>query len=175
TSTPEAGQAEEVAVTDPSSITESRKRGHGADANAPPKVLRRDHTLKKCIKKSDFHWTAKAKQAFQQLKQHVSELPLLVAHKPQEELIIYVSATYGAISVVLMTRTGNGPDANLLYKPRVTGSGTKLLADEETGLVTSLHGKKTATVFSGTSYHGHYRPAHQASMSRPDVVGRLQK
>nr|GEV30126.1 reverse transcriptase domain-containing protein [Tanacetum cinerariifolium] len=48
---------------------------------------------------------------------------------------------------------GNGPNANLLYKPRVTGSGTKLLSDGETGLVTSLRGKQTSTVFSGTSYH----------------------
>nr|GEW54378.1 reverse transcriptase domain-containing protein [Tanacetum cinerariifolium] len=55
-------------------------------------------TLKKCIKKSDFHWTVEAKQAFQQLKQHLAELPLLVAPKPQEELIIYLSITYGAIS-----------------------------------------------------------------------------
>nr|GEW14194.1 reverse transcriptase domain-containing protein [Tanacetum cinerariifolium] len=30
-------------------------------------------TLKKCIKKSDFHWTAEAEQAFKQLKQHLSE------------------------------------------------------------------------------------------------------
>nr|GEV52551.1 transposase (putative), gypsy type [Tanacetum cinerariifolium] len=41
TSAPEAGQAEEAAVTNSSAITESRKRGHdGVDANAPPKVLR---------------------------------------------------------------------------------------------------------------------------------------
>nr|GEU68715.1 transposase (putative), gypsy type [Tanacetum cinerariifolium] len=41
---PEAGQAKEVTATDPSAVTESRKRGHdGVDANAPPKVLRRDH------------------------------------------------------------------------------------------------------------------------------------
>nr|GEV30724.1 hypothetical protein [Tanacetum cinerariifolium] len=44
TSAPEAGQAKEVAATDPSVATESRKRGRdGADVNAPPKVLRRDH------------------------------------------------------------------------------------------------------------------------------------
>nr|GEW15758.1 hypothetical protein [Tanacetum cinerariifolium] len=37
-STPEAGQAEEVAATDPSTATESHKRGRdGADVNAPPK------------------------------------------------------------------------------------------------------------------------------------------
>nr|GEV17003.1 hypothetical protein [Tanacetum cinerariifolium] len=63
-------------------------------------------TLKKCIKKSDFHWTAEAEQAFKQPKQHLSELPLLVAPKPKEELIIYLFATYGAISAVLMTERG---------------------------------------------------------------------
>nr|GFC09092.1 reverse transcriptase domain-containing protein [Tanacetum cinerariifolium] len=63
-------------------------------------------TLKKCIKKSDFRWTAEAEQAFQQLKQHLSDLPLLVAPKPQEELIMYLSATHGAISAVLMTERG---------------------------------------------------------------------
>nr|GEV15653.1 hypothetical protein [Tanacetum cinerariifolium] len=36
---PKAGQAEEVTATDPSAVTESRKRGHdGADANAPSKL-----------------------------------------------------------------------------------------------------------------------------------------
>ncbi|GJX85506.1 reverse transcriptase domain-containing protein [Tanacetum coccineum] len=63
-------------------------------------------TLKKCIKKSDFHWTPEAKQAFKQLKQHLSELPLLVATKPKEELIVYLSASNGAISAVLMTERG---------------------------------------------------------------------
>ncbi|GJW00452.1 reverse transcriptase domain-containing protein [Tanacetum coccineum] len=33
-------------------------------------------------------------------------LPLLVAPKPKEELIIYLSASYGAVSVVLMTERG---------------------------------------------------------------------
>nr|GEX99182.1 reverse transcriptase domain-containing protein [Tanacetum cinerariifolium] len=75
-------------------------------------------TLKKCIKKSDFHWTAEAKQAFQQLKQHLSELPLLVAPKPHEDLIIYLSATYGAISAVLMTERGTAqtPIAHFLIE-----------------------------------------------------------
>nr|GEU80968.1 reverse transcriptase domain-containing protein [Tanacetum cinerariifolium] len=50
--------------------------------------------------------TVEAEQAFQQLKQHLSELPLLVAPKPQEELIMYLSATYGAVSTVLMTERG---------------------------------------------------------------------
>ncbi|GKB17398.1 reverse transcriptase domain-containing protein, partial [Tanacetum coccineum] len=63
-------------------------------------------TLKKCIKKSDFHWTPEVEQAFKQLKQHLSELPLLVAPKPKEELIVNMSASHGAISAVLMTERG---------------------------------------------------------------------
>nr|GEY58763.1 reverse transcriptase domain-containing protein [Tanacetum cinerariifolium] len=55
-------------------------------------------TLKKCIKKSDFRWTTEAEQAFQQLKQHLSALPLLAAPKPREELIMYLSAKHGAIT-----------------------------------------------------------------------------
>ncbi|GJX63719.1 reverse transcriptase domain-containing protein [Tanacetum coccineum] len=63
-------------------------------------------TLKKCIKKSDFHWTSEAKPAFKQLKQHLSELPLLVAPKPKKELIVYLSASPGAINLVLITERG---------------------------------------------------------------------
>ncbi|GJX24860.1 reverse transcriptase domain-containing protein [Tanacetum coccineum] len=36
----------------------------------------------------------------------IKELPLLVAPKPKEELIIYLSASYGAVSAVLMTERG---------------------------------------------------------------------
>nr|GEY82069.1 hypothetical protein [Tanacetum cinerariifolium] len=50
--------------------------------------------------------TSEAEQAFKQLKQHLSELSLLVVPKPKEELIVYLSATYGAISTVLMTERG---------------------------------------------------------------------
>ncbi|GJS66373.1 reverse transcriptase domain-containing protein [Tanacetum coccineum] len=63
-------------------------------------------SLKKCIKKSDFPGTSKAEEAFKQLKQHLSELPLLVAPTLKEELIVYLFASHGAISAVLMTERG---------------------------------------------------------------------
>ncbi|GJS79934.1 reverse transcriptase domain-containing protein [Tanacetum coccineum] len=50
-----------------------------------------------CIKKSDFHWTSEAKQAVKQLKQHLAELPLLVAPKPKEELSVCMSASHRAV------------------------------------------------------------------------------
>ncbi|GJZ64939.1 reverse transcriptase domain-containing protein [Tanacetum coccineum] len=49
-------------------------------------------TLKKCTKKSDFHWTAKAEEVFKQMKQLIAELPMLAAPMEKEELIVYLAA-----------------------------------------------------------------------------------
>lgn len=57
-------------------------------------------TLMKCTKKGDFRWT---EEAFQQLKHQLASLPKLVAPRPGEELIMYLSATHGAVSAVLLT------------------------------------------------------------------------
>nr|GEX91625.1 reverse transcriptase domain-containing protein [Tanacetum cinerariifolium] len=104
-------------------------------------------TLKKCIKKSDFRCTTEAEHAFQQLKQHLSELPLLVAPKPQEELIMYLSATYGAVSAVLMTERGTtqtpiyfisralqGPKLNYSPMEKLVMSGAGLILTNPEGV-----------------------------------------
>ncbi|GJT04299.1 reverse transcriptase domain-containing protein [Tanacetum coccineum] len=48
-------------------------------------------TLKKCTKKSDFHWTTEAEEAFKQMKQLIAELPMLTAPLEKEELIVYLA------------------------------------------------------------------------------------
>ncbi|GJR55097.1 reverse transcriptase domain-containing protein [Tanacetum coccineum] len=60
-------------------------------------------TLKKCTKKSDFHWTTEAEEAFKQMKQLIVELPMLTAPMEKEELIVYLAATKETVSAVLMT------------------------------------------------------------------------
>ncbi|GKA11729.1 reverse transcriptase domain-containing protein [Tanacetum coccineum] len=60
-------------------------------------------TLKKCTKKSDFHWTTKAEEAFKKMKQLIAELPMLTAPMEKEELIVYLVATKKTVSAVLMT------------------------------------------------------------------------
>nr|GFD20573.1 reverse transcriptase domain-containing protein [Tanacetum cinerariifolium] len=57
----------------------------------------------KCTKKGDFRWTTEVEEAFTQLKHHIATLPTLVAPRPGEELIMYLFATHGAISAVLLT------------------------------------------------------------------------
>ncbi|GJZ18487.1 reverse transcriptase domain-containing protein [Tanacetum coccineum] len=60
--------------------------------------------LKKCTKKSYFHWTIKAKEAFKQMKQLIAELPMLTTPTEKEELIIYLAAAKETVSAVLMTK-----------------------------------------------------------------------
>ncbi|GJR50746.1 reverse transcriptase domain-containing protein [Tanacetum coccineum] len=60
-------------------------------------------TLKKCTKKSDFHWTMEAEEAFKQMKQLIVELPMLMVQMEKEELIVYLAVTKETVSAVLMT------------------------------------------------------------------------
>nr|GEW72574.1 reverse transcriptase domain-containing protein [Tanacetum cinerariifolium] len=61
-------------------------------AKSAEKSLPLFRTLKKCTKKSNFHWTAKTEEAFKQMKQLIAELPMLVAPMEKEELLIYLAA-----------------------------------------------------------------------------------
>ncbi|GJY32246.1 reverse transcriptase domain-containing protein [Tanacetum coccineum] len=77
-----------------------KKRGQAADRNQAIQFLARSakkslpffKTLKKCTKKSDFHWTVEAEEAFRQMKQLIAELPMLTVPMEKEELIIYLAA-----------------------------------------------------------------------------------
>nr|GEV22580.1 hypothetical protein [Tanacetum cinerariifolium] len=44
------------------------------------------------LEKNDFHWTAEAEEAFEQVKQLIAELPMLTAPMEKEELIVYLAA-----------------------------------------------------------------------------------
>jgi hypothetical protein len=57
----------------------------------------------KLLRKSDpFSWTEEAEQAFQELKQHLVSLPILVAPEPGEPLYLYITAAAEAVSMVLV-------------------------------------------------------------------------
>nr|GEW61950.1 reverse transcriptase domain-containing protein [Tanacetum cinerariifolium] len=58
-------------------------------------------TLKKYTKKSDFHWTAEAEEAFKQMKQLIAELSMLTAPMEKEELVVYLAAAKETINAVL--------------------------------------------------------------------------
>jgi hypothetical protein len=53
-------------------------------------------------KSSPFSSTEEAERAFQELKQHMVSLPILVAPKPGEPLYLYIAAAVEAVSMVLV-------------------------------------------------------------------------
>jgi hypothetical protein len=57
----------------------------------------------KLLRKSGpFSWTEEAKQAFQELKQHLVSLPILVAPEPEEQLYLYIAVAAEAVTTVLV-------------------------------------------------------------------------
>jgi hypothetical protein len=57
----------------------------------------------KLLRKSGpFAWIEEAEQAFQELKQHLVSLPILVALDPRESLYLYITAAVEVVSMVLV-------------------------------------------------------------------------
>jgi hypothetical protein len=50
-----------------------------------------------------FTWIEEAEQAFQEMKQYLTSLPVLVTPNPGETLFLYLTATTEVISMVLVT------------------------------------------------------------------------
>jgi hypothetical protein len=53
-------------------------------------------------KSGPFSWIEEAERAFQELKQHLVSLPILVASEPGEPLYLYIAAAAEAVSMVLV-------------------------------------------------------------------------
>jgi hypothetical protein len=59
----------------------------------------------KLLRKSGpFSWTEEAERAFQEVKQHLVSLPILVAPESGEPLYLYIAVAFEAVSMVLVLR-----------------------------------------------------------------------
>ena len=69
-----------------------------------------------------FSWTEEAEQAFQELKQHLTSLPVLVAPEPGEPLFLYLAASAEADSMVLVAEwTEQARQGNTRVSPAKDG------------------------------------------------------
>ena len=69
-----------------------------------------------------FSWTEEDEQAFQELNQHLTSLPVLVALEPGETLFLYLAASAEAISMVLVAeRTEQAPQGDTRVPPAKDG------------------------------------------------------
>nr|GEW63468.1 reverse transcriptase domain-containing protein [Tanacetum cinerariifolium] len=98
-------------------------------AKSAEKSLSFFKTLKKCTKKSDFHWTTEAKEAFKQMKWLIAELPMLVTPMEREELIPIQQVLSGPeVAERLQKWSIELGEYVIHYRPRMSVKG-KILAD----------------------------------------------
>jgi hypothetical protein len=71
------------------------------------------------MKKLDdkFEWTKEADTAFAQLKKVLSPLPVLVAPKEKEPLLLYIVATHQVVSIVLVVEISEEGKAHGVQRP----------------------------------------------------------
>jgi ribonuclease HI len=73
-------------------------------------------------KSGPFSWTEEVEQAFQELKQHLVSLPILVALEPGEPLYLYIVAATEAVSMVLVIERTAQEDQVVLEGQEPEGS-----------------------------------------------------
>ncbi|GJW26493.1 reverse transcriptase domain-containing protein [Tanacetum coccineum] len=132
-------------------------------------------TLKKCTKKGDFRWTTEAEEAFTLLKQHIAALPTLVAPRPGEELIIYLSATHGAISAVLLTDRDSVQTSAYFVSKALKETEINYSAMEKLILALVFAAKRLRRYFQAHPIAVITDQPIKQVISKPDASGRLQK
>ncbi|GJZ22776.1 reverse transcriptase domain-containing protein [Tanacetum coccineum] len=132
-------------------------------------------TLKKCTKKSDFHWTAEAEEAFKQMKQLIAELPMLTAPMEKEELIVYLAAAKETVSAVLMTEKEAKQMPIYFFSRALRGPELNYTSMEKLVLALVHASKPLKRYFQAHPIIVITDQPIQQVLSRPEVAGRLQK
>ncbi|GKA40189.1 reverse transcriptase domain-containing protein [Tanacetum coccineum] len=132
-------------------------------------------TLKKCTKKSDFHWTTKAEEAFKQMKQLIAEIPMLTTSMKKEELIVYLAAAKETVSEVLMTEKEAKQMPIYFVSRALRGPKLNYTSMEKLVLALVHASKRLKRYFQAHPIIVITDQPIQQILSRPKVAGRLQK
>jgi hypothetical protein len=123
----------------------------------------------------DFRWTPEAEKAFQHLKKHLASLPKLVAPQPWEELIMYLSATYGTVSAVLLTDRNSVQTPIYFISKALKKTETNYTAMEKLVLALVFTAKRLCRYFQAYPIVVITNQPIKQVISKPDASGRLQK
>ncbi|GJS64692.1 reverse transcriptase domain-containing protein [Tanacetum coccineum] len=132
-------------------------------------------TLKRCTKKSDFHWTEEAESAFKQMKKFIADFPTLTTPEEKEELIVYLAAAKEAVSVVLMTKREAKQMPIYFVSRALRGPEVNYTLMEKLGLALVHASKHLKRYFQAHPIIVVTDQPIKQVLSKPEVAGRLQK
>jgi hypothetical protein len=120
-----------------------------------------------------FAWTKEAERAFQEMKQYLTSLPVLVAPDPGETLFLYLAVTAEVISMVLVTKRSEHLPQGAPVEPPV-GEGGPASTSLTTGTASEgPAGSRSEEAPSGLGSGG--SPAQKEGSSPASRVGTVQK
>jgi hypothetical protein len=102
----------------------------------------------KLLRKSGpFIWIDEAKEVFQELKWYLTSSPVMVAPKPGEPLLLFITVTAEAVSMVLIVERSEPPQPQMTKETSANGSGSQdleLAGSPEVGVATGFQLPETS-------------------------------
>ncbi|XP_065007630.1 uncharacterized protein LOC135674021 [Musa acuminata AAA Group] len=123
----------------------------------------------------NFRWTTECERAFEQMKQHLANLPRLASVSPGEKLSLYLAASQHAVSSVLV-KENSGDQLPVYYVSHMlSGPEERYPPIEKLALALVLSARKLRPYFQAHPMEVITDQPLQLVLSKFDVAGRLLK
>ncbi|XP_073295887.1 uncharacterized protein [Primulina huaijiensis] len=126
-------------------------------------------------KAQQFGWDEKCEQAFQDLKIHLAELPVLVKPEPGEKLFVYLSTTEYAVSSILIKEEGSDQKPVYYVSHALRGLELRYSEVEKIALALVVTARKLRPYFLSHQIIVLTNSTLERIMTHSEVAGRMIK
>ncbi|XP_064950466.1 uncharacterized protein LOC135604741 [Musa acuminata AAA Group] len=123
----------------------------------------------------NFQWTAECERAFEQMKQHLANLPRLVSVSPGEKLSLYLAASQHAVSSVLVKENSSDQLPVYYVSHMLSGPEGRYPPIEKLALALVLSARRLRPYFQAHPIEVITDRPLRLVLSKFDVAGRLLK
>ncbi|XP_022024620.1 uncharacterized protein LOC110924955 [Helianthus annuus] len=132
-------------------------------------------TLRNCLKKEQFQWTAEAENAFREMKECLIQLPTLTAPRKKEPLILYLSTADNAVGAMLIVER-EGVQTPIYYVSKMLNDPKTRYSIMEKLVLALVHASRRLRRYFANhiiTVLTNYRIGQ--ILSKPEISGRLAK
>ena len=124
-------------------------------------------------KAENFQWTQECKEAFQQVKKFLATLPILTKPEPGEDLLLYLSISNWAISLVLVKNERCEQRPIYFTSKVLQGVETRYQKIEKVALAVVTIARRLRPYFQGHQIIVKTDQPIKQILSKPNLVGRM--